>query len=209
MAAKSNQRERIVDAALELADGQGWEAVRLFDVANAAGISLDDIRAHFREKEDLVDAWFDRADQAMLQAATQPEVKGLPPKERIHRLIMVWLETLAPHRRVTRDMILGRLEPGHLHVQFPALLRISRTVQWLREGARRDATFVRRALEETVLTSIYVTTFCYWLRDDSDQSRNTRRLLDRLLGAVEPLDRCCGSREHRPHVEPAQPSPAA
>ena len=61
--------DQIVDTAVELAEQKSWEAVRLHDVAASLGITLDDVRAHFREKEDIVDAWFERADSAMLKAA--------------------------------------------------------------------------------------------------------------------------------------------
>ncbi len=180
-------RERIVDAALALAETRPWEAVRLHDVAAALGIRLEDVRACFREKEEVVEAWFDRADRALLLATGSSEFLALPPRARLHRAIMSWLGALAPHKRVTREMIWGKLEPGHLHVQIPGLLRISRTVQWIREAAHRDATFLQRALEETGLTTIYLLTFFYWMRDTSEGARETARLLDRLLGGGEAL----------------------
>lgn len=178
---------RIVDAAIELAEAEGrsWEAVRLHDVAAALDITLDDIRAHFREKEDLVDAWFDRADRAMLQDAATPGFLDLAPRERLNRLILAWLGALDPHRQVTRQMILAKCEPGHLHIQIPAVMRISRTVQWMREAAHQNAAFLARALEETVLTSIYLATFIFWLQDESEDSKRTRELLDSLLGTAE------------------------
>ncbi len=64
---------RIVDTAVALAERRSWESIRLHEVAAAAGISLDEIRQHFREKEELVAAWFDRADAAMLRDAATPE----------------------------------------------------------------------------------------------------------------------------------------
>ena len=82
-------------------------------------------------------------------------------------------------------MILAKCEPGHLHIQIPAVMRISRTVQWMREAAHQNATFLVRALEETVLTSIYLTTFIFWLQDESEDSQRTRALLDSLLGTAE------------------------
>jgi ubiquinone biosynthesis protein COQ9 len=188
MASRTPIRERIVDAALALAERGAWEAVRLHDVADAIGISLDEVRQHFREKEDVVDAWFDRADSAMLKAAEAPGFPELTPRRRIHRLMMTWFGALAPHRKATRQMIYGKLEPGHIHIQIPGLMRVSRTVQWMREAAHRDATFLRRALEETALTSIYLTAFFYWMRDDTPDSASTSRLLDRLLGIAERLD---------------------
>lgn len=189
----TSESDRIVDAAIALAEERAWEAVRLHDVAAALGVTLDDIRQHFREKEDIVDAWFDRADAAMLREAEAPGFLDLTPRERIRRLIMTWLGALAAHRRITRQMIYGKLEPGHLHIQIPGLMRVSRTVQWIREAAQRDATYVRRALEETGLTTIYLTTFFYWMNDASPGAIRTERFLDGCLGFAERLDRAVWS----------------
>ncbi|MBX3618199.1 TetR/AcrR family transcriptional regulator [Nitrosomonas sp.] len=181
-------REAIVDTAIAIAERSNWETVRLFDIAAELNITLDDIRIHFREKEDLVDAWFDRADSHMLKAAETVEFLSLPPRERLQQLIMAWLDVLTTHRKVARQMIGGKLEPGHLHIQIPAIMRVSRTVQWMREAAQRDATFVRRALEETALTTIYLATFAYWMQDDSENSQNTRDFLAHKLKYAESLD---------------------
>ena len=188
MAAKST-RDKIIDAALDLAMRKSWESVRLHDVAMELDLSLNDVRAHFREKEDITDAWFDRADAAMLQAGTWPGFADLLPCERLQRLIMAWLAALSSHRRVTRQMIYGKFEPGHVHYQFAGLLRVSRTVQWLREAAHRDAVLPWRAFEETGLTAIYLATFFYWMRDDSENATRSSVFLDKLLGRAERLTR--------------------
>jgi AcrR family transcriptional regulator len=178
-------RERIIDAAIDLAERDSWEVVRLHAVAARLGITLDDIRCFFREKEDLVEGFFDRADQAMLRAADAPGFAALGTRARLNRVIMAWLDALAPHRRVTRQMIGGKLEPGHLHIQIPGLMRVSRTVQWMREAAYRDASHLRRALEEIATTTVYLATFCYWMWDDTPGSCDTRRFLDRELEIAE------------------------
>jgi len=185
---ENSEQNKIVDAALELGKNQSWEAVRLHAVAEATGISLNKERTFFREKEEIVDAWFDRADSAMLQEAEKSDFLVLGPRQRLHRLIMTWLASLSPYRNVTRQMIYGKMEPGHLHVQIPGLLRISRTVQWIREAAQLDATYVHRALEETGLTSIYLMTFFYWMKDNTPESKKTSRFLDKLLVAGEKLE---------------------
>jgi AcrR family transcriptional regulator len=184
-------RERIVDAALELAERRSWETVRLHAVAEHLGVSLTDISRHFREKEDVVEAWFDRADRAMLAAAAAPEFRALAtPRERLHRVIMHWLTALGPHRRVTRQMILGKLEPGHLHIQIPGLLRVSRTVQWMREAAALEPPgMTQRAFEEVATTGIYLMTFVHWMLDDSPQAARTAQFLERRLKDAERLAR--------------------
>lgn len=182
-------RDAIVDAALARAEQTSWEAVRLHHVAAALSATLDDVRAHFREKEEIVDAWFDRADAAMLECAARPAEVTQPTRERLERAMLAWLDALASHRRVTRQMILNKLEPGHLHYQIRGLLRVSRTVQWMREAAGRDALLPWRAIEETVLTGIYLMTFFHWMYDDSPGSTRTHEFLRRRLDRAGRLAR--------------------
>ena len=187
--ATKTARDRILEAALQAADRASWESVRLHDIAAELHMSLNDVRVHFREKEDITDAWFDRADAAMLQEAETPGLSSLPARERLHRLIMTWMSSLAGYRRVTREMIRGKCEPGHIHYQYAGLLRVSRTVQWLREAAHRDTLLPWRAVEESGLTAIYLVIFNFWMRDDSEESARTARLLDRLLRSAQDLAR--------------------
>jgi ubiquinone biosynthesis protein COQ9 len=208
-----NPRDIILDAALELAEVTSWENVRLYHIAQRTGMTLNDIRQHFREKEELVDAWLDRADQAMLEETKRPYFPAISPRERLNRLFMVWLESFSPHRSVMRQMVFNRLEPGHIHMQLASLLRISRTVQWIREAAHRDQTFLFRALDETALTSVYLTVFLCWLNDSTQYSRRTRRLLDRILYLGELMEAAKprglrsrqGDRAYSPPVQPTHP----
>jgi AcrR family transcriptional regulator len=199
--------DQIVDTAVELGERNSWEAVRLNDVAALLGITLGDVRAHFREKEDIVDAWFERADSAMLKAAQGSDFPYLNPRQRLHRLIMTWLGALYPYRKTTRQMIFGKLEPGHIHIQIPGLMRISRTVQWMREAAGRNATYIRRALEETGLTTIYLAAFTHWMNDSSSGSTNTGRFLDRCLAIAESVDRVVFARRNARDNENREDAP--
>jgi len=185
MVSNEASRQMILDTALRLAETRHWESLRLYEVAAAAGLGLNRMRVYYREKEDLVDAWFERADEAMLAETEKPDFLSESTRQRLYRLIMAWLNALGRHRRITREMIINKLEPGHLHIQIPAVMRVSRTVQWMREAAQRKQTFFCRALEETALTGIYLTTFTTWMWDNSRDSMKTRRLLERLLLGAE------------------------
>ena len=88
---------------------------------------------------------------------------------------------------MTRQMIQAKLEPGHLHIQVPALMRVSRTVQWMREAARLKDAGLRRAFTETVATGIYLAAFASWMREDRPGSPRTRRRLESLLRRAERL----------------------
>lgn len=172
---------RILDTALQLADICGWERLHLFDVAATLETGLDDIARHYRDKDDLVEAWFDRADLAMLSHARNPELKALNAEQRLESCLLAWLDSLATHRAVTGQMLLYKLEPGHIHLQVLGLMRVSRTVQWWREAAGRQSLHLRRIAEETLLTSAYLRSFVHWLRHPEEAHADFRAYLRRQL----------------------------
>ena len=88
-------------------------------------------------------------------------------------------------RRLAGGMLGYKLHPEHVHLQARGIMRISRTVQWLRDVALMPSVGWRRELEEATLTSIYLTTFACWLTDSTPGTQRTRRLLARLLGSAE------------------------
>lgn len=171
----------ILDTALDLADICGWERLHLYDVADTLDCGLAAIAKHYPQKDDLVEAWFDRADQAMLARAKAADLISLPPDKRLEELLIAWLAALEPHHAVTGQMLLYKLEPGHIHLQIGGLLRISRTVQWWREAARRSNQHLARIAEESLLTGAYLRTFVHWLRHPEMNQAELRGHLRRQL----------------------------
>jgi AcrR family transcriptional regulator len=184
-AAGDDLASRILDTALELGETRGWDAVHLHEIARIIGIDLADLRRHYDRKDAIAEAWFDRADAALLAAPRAPEWTDLAVRERLHRAIFSWLEALAPHRRVSAAMLRYKLQPGHIHLQALGLARVSRTVQWIREAACLAAVEWRRELEEVALTAIFLSTLAYWLTDESPGAERTHALLGRLLAAAD------------------------
>lgn len=180
---------QILDTALELAERCGWERLRLFDVAKALNVGLDDIARHYRDKDALVEAWFDRADAALLVRARGSDLAALEPAARLEELLVAWLRAIEPYRALTGQMLLYKLEPAHLHLQLLGLLRISRTVQWWREAAGRSSTHLSRIGEESALTAIFLCTFARWLRYHNESEADLRIFLRRQLGSrlLKPL----------------------
>lgn len=179
--------ERILDAALALGEVRGWDALHLHDVAREAGLGLPAIQRHYRQKDDLAEAWFDRAERALVQAGEQAGFDELPVRERLRQVMLAWFDALAPHRGLTLEMLRYKLQPDHWHLQVAGVMRISRTVQWIRETARLPSTGWRRELEEVALTGIFVSTVGRWALDGSPDARRTRDWLDRRLAQAERL----------------------
>ncbi|WP_354684999.1 TetR family transcriptional regulator [Cupriavidus necator] len=178
---------RILEVALMLAERKGWDALHLHDIAASMDIGLADIYRHYQQKDDLAEAWFERADLALVRAAAREGWGALSYRERLEQAILAWLEALAPHRRLTAEMLRYKLQPEHLHLQLQGLLDISRTVQWLRESASLPDSGWRREVGEVVLTGIFVSTFGFWLRDSSPGASRTQAWLERQLRFAERL----------------------
>lgn len=179
------QGSLILDAALELGEQQGWDAVHLHDVARALGLTLGDIRLHYPQKDALAEAWFDRADVSLLAGPQAQGWRLLSARRRLHASLSAWLDALAPHKRLTAEMLRYKLKPEHLHLQALGLARVSRTVQWWREAAWLPSTGWRREMEEAALTAVYLSTVARWLADDSPGAERTKDWLYRQLGFAE------------------------
>ncbi|MCI0653054.1 MAG: hypothetical protein L0Y39_01055, partial [Methylococcaceae bacterium] len=160
-----------------------------YQLASRLNITLDRIRRYFPQKDDLVEAWFDRADSSLLEFSPGSEFLSLSKGERLEHVMMIWFDRLSSHHRITRQMMAYKLEFGHLHLQVQGLMRVSRTVQWFREAARLETTGLCRILGETLLTGIYLLTFAYWLTDDSREQQKTRAFLQGHLKRAQRLSR--------------------
>lgn len=182
--------ERILAAALEMAEERGWEAVELTEVAARLDIPARSVLDHYRDLDAVANAWFMRGWRAML--ADKPEdFDDRPSRERIEFCMLAWFDALASHRRVTVQMLRTKAHWPHLHTWVPMLFDLSRTIQWLREAARLDASYgTRRAqMEEIGLTALFVATLRIWAHDDTPNQQDTRHYLRKRLERSERLMR--------------------
>lgn len=178
--------DEIVDTAVDEAGAAGWGALRLRRVADRLGISLAELGKRFRDKDAVADAWLARADVAMLSPRTN-DFAGLPARERLAHVIMSWMDVMASHRAVTCQMLAEKLYLGHPHHNVALVLRVSRTVQWIREAALLDATGRRKQVEEVGLSALFIATVWRWSADDSDGQIDTRAFLIRRLSQADLL----------------------
>ena len=178
-----NMRVAILDAALDLAEEKGqWTAVRLHEVADRLQIPPSQVLDHYRDLDSVADAWFLRGLKAMV-APKPADFMRHPAWRRIEICLLAWFDALAPHQRVTAQMLQGKLHLSHPHHWVPMIFNLSRVIHWLREAAQLPAPYgTRRAsMEEITLTAVFVATLLIWTRDDSVGQERTRTFLRREL----------------------------
>jgi AcrR family transcriptional regulator len=196
----------LLDAALALAEAEGWSEVRLSRVAERAGVPLPEVGQRFRDVDAIANAWFRRARLAMFDVPAD-ELQGLAADKRLARVIERWLDTLAAHRRVTSEMLSAKLYPSHPHHWVPMIFSLSRLVHDLLDAARVEGRGRARQAQEIGLTLVVLVTLRDWLRDEGPgQGRSKARLRRRLRRGGRMLA-CRGRAGGHGHREPEPTSP--
>lgn len=180
---------RIVDAALRLAKERTWRDVALIDIAEAAGMTLAEMRPHVRTKADVVRALSKVIDAEVLRKAARRPVAGTP-RDALFEVLMSRLDALEPHKAGVRA-ILRDTDPD------PSLLQAMFSSQhWMLEAAGIDTAGPRGAVRTVGLASVYASVFRTWLDDDDPSLARTMAALDRRLRRgeqnMQALEGLCG-----------------
>ena len=95
VASQLRRMRRIVDAAVELAEQGGFDAVRLRDVAERSDVALGTLYKYFRGKEDILLFAFNEGLDRLERALFERPVAGATPLERVTEFF----------RRATRGLV--------------------------------------------------------------------------------------------------------
>lgn len=188
--------EQILKMALGLAEEQGWQNVRLSQVAGRLKVSLAEVHNHYRDLDGVANTWFGNALDAMLAPAGKAFLKR-PAKDRLRMVLVRWLDFLAEHRNVTTQMVAGKLYPAHVHHWVPLVFNLSRFVHWWLDAAAIVSRGRKRRIEEIGLSALFLSTFARWSCDDSSSQERTKHFLERRLNSAD----TCMARLFPPHAQ--------
>jgi AcrR family transcriptional regulator len=136
------KREAILDAATVLLNSRGVRGLTLGEVAEAVGLSTTSVTYYFKRKDELAGACMLRGIGA-LEAMAAAALTAPAPKERLHRLLGLYLERLrqtaegaAPPLPLLSD--LRALNPPVLQPVFQAYMGLFRRVRTLFDAPELD-----------------------------------------------------------------------
>jgi len=180
-------REDILQAALRNVAFDGWSERALHQGARDVGATQEAAaRAFPRGVVDLVDAFSEWADRAMIEALASRDVTGLRTREKVALAIRLRLEALQPHREAVRRLNSYFAVPLN---GLQAARLVARTVDAIWYAAGDTATDWNFYTKRTLLAAVYAATQLYWFEDRSPGSPETRAFLARRLQDVMALPR--------------------
>ena len=176
--------DRILAAALEIAESQGWARVRMNQIATHIGVPLIDLRGLYHDMNAIADSWFARALTDMLVSPNEG-FSDRPARERLFIVIVRWLDSLAEHHQVSAQMIHQKLYFFHPQHWLPMVSSLSTLVHWVLDAAMIDSHGRQRKLEELGTTLLILATLRVWVEDDSESQTRTHTFLRQRLGQLE------------------------
>ena len=183
---RRDARQAIIENALTLAASRGWARVGLGDIAEAAEVSLAELRAEFSSKSAIVAAYATAIDREVL-AARDREMAGRPATERLFDVLMKRFDLLNAQKEGVGAIMRNCPSDPEAIVCGPVTLR--RSMRWMLEAADLSSAGLQGQLRVKALSALYLSMLPVWLRDDSEDMARTMAVLDRRLRRLDALTR--------------------
>ena len=161
-------------------DGWGEEALSI--AADMAGVDLDVARLAFPGGAmDMIDAFVETVDLAMLEAFPAERIAALKVRDRIRELVLFRLDAVIgleeAIRRASAIMALPQNAPRAVKIGW-------RTADRMWRLAGDTATDYNHYTKRAILSGVYASTLAIFLDDRSEEKADSRAFLDRRLANV-------------------------
>jgi AcrR family transcriptional regulator len=174
---REQMRQRLLSAALELFEDQGYDATTIDQIADHADVARQTVLNHYPAKKDFVAAWGERR---RYELAALEDVPVESARDGLHRIMSALAEINVREERLTRQLREVRIVPQPVP---EAMFRI------VREGRERGeiAGSADPQVAAEIVAAVYFDTLSRWLIEeepgfDLRQELNSR--LDLLMNGL-------------------------
>jgi AcrR family transcriptional regulator len=177
-AAPAGDRDKIIAAFLGLLAERRFEQIGLTDLAEAAGVSLAELRGEFASTVAILAAHIKAIDRAVL-AEDSSDMAEEPARERLFDVLMRRLETLKPHREAVHSLLRSARRNPPLAMALNGLA--VRSQQWMLTAAGINASGPLGMMRSQGLALLFASVLRTWVNDDDPGLARTMAALDRAL----------------------------
>lgn len=170
----TSPKGKLIAASLKLAATRPWRDVTLLEIADAAGMPLDEVRRTFGSKSKILAGFMRLVDDAVLKKAPTKIADG-QRRDALFEVIMSRFDVLAPYKVALRSIAKAGRPDASL------LMPYLNAQRWMLTAAGIDGDGPSGLVRVGGLGSIYASVFQTWLDDDDAGSARTMAALDRRL----------------------------
>jgi AcrR family transcriptional regulator len=180
--ARSEAREKIIDALIALTSERRWDEVTLESIAERAGVTLAALRGEYDGRISIL-ADFIRAVDEKALSGIDGELAKEAPRERLFDLLFARFEALAPHKQAVCN--LGRSARRDPCLALQLNMIATRSMVWMLAASGIPAQGLRGAMRAQALAMIWAHVMRVWLKDDDPGLARTMAALDKHLKEAE------------------------
>jgi AcrR family transcriptional regulator len=190
--ASGGTRELIVETALRLFLERGYEATTMRAIAAEAGVSVGNAYYYFASKEQLLQAYYDRAQVEHEAVCREVLDSERAFAARLSGVLRSWVRVSDPYHAFAVKFFKHAAEPSNPLSPFSAESAPARDsaialYREVVEGARdRIDAELREELPE-LLWLLWMGIVLFWVHDTSQGCERTYRLIDRTVPLVDRL----------------------
>lgn len=182
-------RDRILAAALDLFRDRGFDRTTMRDIAAEAGVATGAAYYYFRSKEEVVMAFYTATSHEMRDLLPPELARTRDLRKRLHRIVELKLEQLAPHRPFLAVLFRAAIDPASPISPFGEQTKEIRdeTIEWFREAIHGSSETIPKELAPYLPRLLWLYELgiiLFWLFDSSPKQRRTKRLLDGTLDLI-------------------------
>ncbi|HKQ73962.1 MAG TPA: TetR family transcriptional regulator [Blastocatellia bacterium] len=182
-------RSMILETALKLFGERGYEETTMRAVAEKAGVALGNTYYHFRSKEHLIQAYYERMHELHLDSCAELLKKERTLKGRLQGVMRRILENMAPYHQFAGILFKTAADPqSPLNPFSPESEHTRRAnIELFAEVVKGAKTKIPPDLEAelpTLLWLYHMGIVLFWIHDDSIRQDKTRRLMESSVEIV-------------------------
>ena len=182
-------RTAIIEAALRLFRERGYDATTMRAIAAEAGVSVGNAYYYFASKEQLVQGFYDRAQEDHAAGARPVLEAETDLAARIVGVGEAWLTVMEPYRPFAGKFFKNAAEPTSPLSPFSpesAPARAAAVALWQEVLDGSDARIPKRIRPELpeLLWLYFMGIVLFWVHDPTDDVSATRRVLQRTAPLV-------------------------
>ncbi len=178
MAPRRTPKQKIIEAAIKLAETKKWPDISMTEIAGAAKVSLAQMRGEFSGKSAILRAFMAQIDQVVLDQAAE-DVVDENPRDRLFDIIMLRFEALEPYKAA-----LNNIFPSlkcHPTMALELSGSILRSAKWMLIAAGLETHGSAAFVRTRGLALVFGKTMEVWLVDEDAGLAKTMAELDRQL----------------------------
>ena len=184
---KKDPHAAFLDAVLTHVPFDGWSAISITKAARDLNMDEGEATILFPGGvRDVLTAYANRADTAMLAALDKVDMEALRIRERIATAVKARIQAVDDTREAERRALGYAALPPNVPL---GLACVARTVDLMWRAAGDTSTDFNFYTKRTLLGGVYSSTLLYWLNDNSDGYEASWAFLDRRIEDVMQIEK--------------------